>query len=195
MKQSAPIPRRPAFSNVAGLPHASHSGGCGTVQGRGRTVRDGIEKPGPSWEYGASVSIRTTSGSASSNRSRVSSGPGMPKPRYSVLDEPRPVPSSKRPRLRWSSIATRSATRAGWFTGGVRLKIPEPMWICSVRAAAKPMRTSLAETCEYSSRKWCSVNHEYLKPLRSPATATSTSSCMRRCSMARCASAVACVGT
>ena len=40
-----------------------------------------------------------------------------------VDDEPRPVPTSKRPSLRWSSIATRSAVRAGWFTGGVRFQI------------------------------------------------------------------------
>ena len=47
VKQSAPMPSRPAFSNVAGLPHASQSGGCGTVHGRGSTVRDGIENPSP----------------------------------------------------------------------------------------------------------------------------------------------------
>ena len=63
------------------------------------------------------------------------SASGMPKPWYSVLDDPRPVPNSNRPLLRWSSIDTRSATRAGWFTGGVRLKIPEPRWIRSVRPA------------------------------------------------------------
>ena len=32
-------------------------------------------------------------------------------------------------------MATRSATRAGWLTGGVMLKMPEPRWICSVSAA------------------------------------------------------------
>ena len=62
-------------------------------------------------------------------------GLGMPKPCCSVVDEPRPMPNSKRPSLRWSSIATRSATRAGWFTGGVMLKMPEPMWMRSVAAA------------------------------------------------------------
>ena len=53
----------------------------------------------------------------------------MPKPFCSVVDEPRPMPNSKRPSDRWSSIATRSATRAGWFTGGVMLKMPEPRWM------------------------------------------------------------------
>ena len=49
----------------------------------------------------------------------------MPKPPISVVDEPRPVPNSKRPLETWSIIATRSATRAGWFTGGVTLMMPD----------------------------------------------------------------------
>ena len=48
------------------------------------------------------------------------------------------------------------------------LMIPEPMWICSVRAATYGMSTSLAEMWEYSPRKWCSVNHEYFQLVRSP---------------------------
>ena len=100
VKHSAPIPSRPAFSNVAGLPHASHSGGCGIVHGRGRIARSGIENPEPEWEYRGIVSMANSSGNASSNRSRVSSGPAMPKPWYSVLDDPLPTPSSNRPSLR-----------------------------------------------------------------------------------------------
>ena len=71
----------------------------------------------------------------SSYMALVRSGSSMPKPACSVVDEPRPVPNSKRPSLRWSSMATRSATRAGWFTGGVMLKMPEPTWMRSVSAA------------------------------------------------------------
>jgi hypothetical protein len=41
-----------------------------------------------------------------------------------VLDEPRPTPNSMRPSLRWSIIATRSATQAG-VPAGVMLKIPD----------------------------------------------------------------------
>ncbi len=59
----------------------------------------------------------------------------MPKPACSVVDEPRPMPSSKRPSLKMSSMAARSATRAGWFTGGVTFMIPEPRWMRSVMAA------------------------------------------------------------
>ena len=32
-------------------------------------------------------------------------------------------------------MATRSATRTGWFTCGFTLKIPDPMWMFSVTAA------------------------------------------------------------
>src|SRR4029453_2278530 len=91
----------------------------------------------------------------------VGSGSLMPNPACSVVDEPRPVPNSKRPSERWSNIATRSATRAGGFTGGVMLMIPDPMCICFVRAATNGMIVSFAEMCEYSQRKWCSVHHEY----------------------------------
>jgi len=45
----------------------------------------------------------------------------MRKPLNSVVDDPRPVPNSKRPGASWSSIATFSATRAGWQIGGVML--------------------------------------------------------------------------
>ena len=61
--------------------------------------------------------------------SRVVSIESMPNPSTSTDDEPRPVPNSKRPGASWSSIATFSATRAGWQTGGVMLMIPEPMWM------------------------------------------------------------------
>ena len=33
-------------------------------------------------------------------------------------------------------MATRSASRTGWFTIGFMLKMPEPMWIRSVLASA-----------------------------------------------------------
>ena len=57
---------------------------------------------------------------------------GMSKPSTSVLDEPRPVPNSKRFPVRWSSRATFSAMRWGLLTGGVMLKMAEPRCTCSV---------------------------------------------------------------
>ena len=56
----------------------------------------------------------------------------MPNVATSCEPAPRPVPSSKRPSLSWSSMAARSALRTGWLTRGLRLKIPEPRWIRSV---------------------------------------------------------------
>jgi hypothetical protein len=44
------------------------------------------------------------------------------KPRISWLPAPRPVPNSNRPPERWSSMATRSATLAGWLTWGKRVE-------------------------------------------------------------------------
>ena len=103
--------------------------------GLGSTLRDGMENALPSWLYSWSAHIFTNSGMTSSHTALVESVLGMPKPVTSLLPAPRPVPNSKRPSLRWSSMATRSATRAGWFTSGLRLKMPEPRWMRLVRAA------------------------------------------------------------
>src|SRR5437667_216148 len=126
--------------------------------------------------------MRRISRSASSNMARVVSPSGMPKPLNSVDDEPRPVPNSKRPSLRWSRMATRSATRAGCVTGGVRFQIAEPRWMRLVRAAMKGSTISEAERCECASRKGCSTDDTYLKPWRSAASASSTSRRRRACS-------------
>ena len=48
VKQITPRPMRAAFSNVSGLPAATHSGGCGFTYGFGNTLRSGIEKNLPS---------------------------------------------------------------------------------------------------------------------------------------------------
>ena len=79
-------------------------------------------------------------------------------------------------------MATRSAMRAGWFTGGVMLKMPEPMWMLDVRAATKARNDSESDRCEYSVKKWCSEAQVYLKPDRSAVSMKATSSMMRSCS-------------
>ena len=43
------------------------------------------------------------------------------------------------------------------------LMIPEPMWMRSVIASAYAIHASLADRCEYSSRKWCSVDPDVLE--------------------------------
>ena len=59
------------------------------------------------------------------------------------------------------------------------LKMPDPMWMFLVWAATKARNDSLADRCEYSSRKWCSVAQVYLNPALSAATVHVTSSSSR----------------
>ena len=155
---------------MGGFPAATHTGGCGNRHGFGSTLRVGIRSFGygnrndvPSCSYSFEPHILVNSRMTSSHTSLVTSVLSMSKPVTSRLPAPRPVPNSKRPSLRWSSIATRSATRAGWFTRGFRLKIPEPRWMRSVAHDRYPSTTSLAERCEYSSRKWCSLTQTYFQ--------------------------------
>ena len=68
------------------------------------------------------------------------------------------MPKSTRPSEIRSSVATRSATRAGWLTAGGIWTIPWPSRMRWVRAAAAARKTSGADECEYSSRKWCSTS-------------------------------------
>ena len=121
------------------MPAATHMGGWGFFQGLGSTLRGGMEKAVPWWLYSSGPHIFTNSVMTSSQTALVESVPGMPKPVTSLLPAPRPVPNSKRPSLRWSSMATRSATRTGWLIWGLRLKMPDPRWMRWVRAARWPM--------------------------------------------------------
>ena len=79
-------------------------------------------------------------------------------------------------------MATRSATRTGWFTGGEMFQIAEPRWMRSVWPARYARNVSDAERCEYSSRKWCSETHTYLKPDASASFASATSFMNETCS-------------
>src|SRR5436190_9223126 len=142
VKQKAPRPIAPALANVGGDPHATHIGGWGLLYGFGRMLRWGMEKKRPSWgPYIPSRHILGNSTIVSSHMSLVTSRDSMPKPKTSVVDDPRPVPNSKRPSERWSSIVTRSTTRAGWLTLGVVLVMAVPTWMRSVRAATNERNT------------------------------------------------------
>src|SRR5207237_8446355 len=134
--------------NGAGSPDATHLGACGFTYGLGSTWRSGIVKNCPSNAYLESDHIFLNSTITSSYIARVISGSVIPNPPISVVDEPRPVPNSKRPPEMWSIIATRSATRAGWLTGGVTLMMPLPTWMLFVRASTHGINTSFAEMCE-----------------------------------------------
>ncbi|MEZ5238789.1 MAG: hypothetical protein R2716_07510 [Microthrixaceae bacterium] len=65
--------------------------------------------------------------------------------------------------MMWSSIATRSALRTGWFTTGERFMIAEPMWMRSVCAAIHPKTVSGADMWLYSVSPWCSPIQTYFQ--------------------------------
>src|SRR5215831_7469285 len=117
-------------------------GGCGFEYGFGSTVRSGIRKYVPSNAYGSSRHMRGICSSDSRHIGFVSAADGMSKPAHSADDDPRPVPNSIRPSERWSIVAIRSATRAGWFTAAVMLVMAVPMWMRFVRAATQERYTS-----------------------------------------------------
>src|SRR5437868_2396169 len=151
LKPSTPRPWRAAFSYVGGFPAATHIGGCvcPPPYGFGRTFRGGVLKTAPSWEYSNVSHIFLNSQMTSSQLALVSSG-FTPKVLISWDPAPRPFPNSNRPSDRWSSIATRSAMRTGWFVAGLSGKMPEPTWMRSVWASAYGMNDSLADKWEYS---------------------------------------------
>lgn len=114
---------------------AYHIAGCEGPYGLGRTLRGGSDQCLP-WKptYSSCVHIFGNSAIVSSHSSLVwfmSVMPGM-KPRISWDPAPRPEPNSKRLPVRWSSMATFSATFTGWLTGARGLKMPEPRWMRSV---------------------------------------------------------------
>ena len=98
--------------------HATHTGGCGFCTGFGTTLRGGMVTYSPAWPVkGVSVRQRSATRRPSSHIARFCSG-SMPNPPSSASDDDSPVPKSARPPDTRSSIATRSATRAGWLNGG-----------------------------------------------------------------------------
>ena len=152
------MPLRAANWIVSRRLHATHSGGCGLWSGLGTTLRGGMLQNSLSQPAnGSSTNMRAIAGIASSHISRLRLR-STRKPPSSAAEEDSPVPKSTRPSEIRSSVATRSATRAGWLTAGGIWTIPWPSRMRWVRAAAAARKTSGAEECEYSSRKWCSTS-------------------------------------
>ena len=107
---------------------------------------------------GVSVRHRSATRSPSSHISRFTVG-SMRNPPSSASELDSPVPKSTRPFDTRSSIAMRSAMRAGWLNGGGVCTMPCPSRMFFVRCDAAARNTSGALECEYSSRKWCSTSH------------------------------------
>ena len=94
---------------------ATHNGGWGFCTGLGTTLRGGIVTNLPSTPVnGSSVMHRTATSRPSSQASRLVTG-SMPNPPSSASDDDSPDPNSTRPPDTRSSMATRSAVRAGWL--------------------------------------------------------------------------------
>ena len=94
---------------------ATQSGGCGFCTGFGTTLRGGICTNRPSTPpNGVSVMQRIATSRPSSQASRLLAG-SMPKPPSSASEQDSPEPNSTRPLETRSSVATRSAVRAGWL--------------------------------------------------------------------------------
>ena len=82
----------------------------------------------------------------------------------SARDDDSPVPNSTRPFETRSSVARRSATRAGWLNAASVWMMPWPSRMFFVRWLQAARNTSGADECEYSSRKWCSTSQTVSKP-------------------------------
>jgi hypothetical protein len=152
-KVSAPMPFSAARRMVSRREHATHNGGCGFCTGLGTTLRGGICTNCPSTPVkGASVMHRTATCSPSSHISRFMTG-STRKPPSSASDDDSPVPNSTRPLETRSSMAMRSATRAGWLKAGGVCTMPCPRRMRVVRCEQAARNTSGALEWLYSSRK------------------------------------------
>ena len=127
------MPLRAAKWIVSRRLQATHSGGWGFCSGLGTTLRGGIRKNSESQPAnGSSTNMRAIASIASSHISRLRSR-RTPKPPSSAAELASPVPKSTRPPETRSSVAIRSATRAGWFTAGVMFTMPCPRRMFRVR--------------------------------------------------------------
>ena len=114
-KVSAPIPFSAANRMVSRREHATHKGGCGLCMGLGTTLRGGICTKRPSTPVnGVSVMQRSVTCKPSSQASRFVAG-STRNPPSSASEPDSPEPNSTRPPDSRSSVATRSAVRAGWL--------------------------------------------------------------------------------
>ena len=126
-------------------------------------MRSGKERFSLSQEKVSFSHMPTTISIASFQWSRERSSVGTPKAACSIGVE-RPVPHSTRPWLSTSTVATFSATRAGWMNPNGMRVTPKPSLICSVDSASPPRMASEQGEAERPSRKWCSTHQAVLKP-------------------------------
>ena len=162
VKERRPRPFSPAVVAEDWDVAAIQAGGCGSWYGLGVTIRRGNEKLSLSYSKYSSRHMPQMISMASRHSSRLFSR-STPNAVCSMGVD-RPVPHWTRPLDSTSTVATFSATRAGWMKPkGVRVT-PNPIPICSVRWESAPSTTSDEGQCDRPSRKWCSTTQQVLNP-------------------------------
>ncbi len=177
----APMPSSAAWASVSVLLHARKSGGCGVWCGRGRIGCGSMSRSAP-WCSSSSFSQALPMIWSASSTSWVVRSLSTPHSDVSCVVPPRPAPRSRRPPESRSSIAARSATRAGWLKRNGMQTTPCPIRMVLVRAATQVRKISGALMCAYHLREWCSTAQTRSNPIRSANTACSTLSRITWCS-------------
>ena len=162
-KDRRPRPSSPALTALVSEAAACQQGGCGSWNGLGVCIRSGNTRFSLFQEKRSSSHMRTTISTASRHWARDRSSAGTPKAVCSIGVD-RPVPHSTRPCERTSTVATFSATRAGWMKPKGMRVTPNPSLICSVDRARPPRMASEQGEAERPSRKWCSTTQTVLNP-------------------------------
>ena len=158
MTPSAPTPLRPACSKEGMELQACHNGGCGFWYGFGMIETSLISYWSLFQENLSCVHIFGTISNVCWSWSRVESA-SMLKVRHSgtVL---RASPICRRPLLRWSRKAARSAMRIAWLKreGASTAAWPTLIWfVCWAMAVSI---SSGAELKLNSTAVWCSTSHQ-----------------------------------
>lgn len=177
----APTPSSAAWRSVSVRLHARNSGGCGVCAGRGRIGCGSMSRSGP-WCSNSSFSHAFPMIRSASSTSCVVRSLSTPHRDVSCVVPPRPAPRSSRPPDNRSSIAARSATRAGWLKLNGMHTTPCPTRMREVRAATQVRKISGADMWAYHLREWCSTAQIRSKPISSANTACSTLSRSSWCS-------------
>ena len=171
VRLSTPTPSLPAIVSDSSLPAAIHMRGCGFCSIRGTIVIGAIWKYSPSYWKLSCVQICGIRCRTSSSTGRVSS-PSMWKIAHSRgVDRPNPI--SRRPPLRLSSTAARSARRTGWLKSGCVSTTEWPTRSFFVRIATAVRNCSGAGMCVTSTEPWCSTDQNTSKPASSATSACS----------------------
>ena len=184
-KLSAPMPFSAASRMVSRRLHATHSGGCGFCTGLGTTLRGGICTNWPSTPVnGVSVMQRMATSRPSSHG--LALGRRVDAEAAELGLRAGLARAELDPAVRHQVERGDALGRAGRVVVAGR-GLDDAVAEADVRGAlaAAARKTSGADECEYSSRKWCSTSHTYWKPSWSASSTWSRASWISCCSCRR----------